>query len=252
MKWSYAGRSDVGRVRPGNEDALFADPERGVFIVADGMGGHVAGEVASQIVTETVGPGVSEAVADGLNGPELEGRILELIEEANQAILERADNEPEKRGMGTTLTLLALVSDSRYLIDQVGDSRGYLLRDGVLSQLTRDHTVVQQQVDRGALTPEQARDHPLSHILTRALGTDNEVEADTYTDVACAGDIFLLCSDGLSGMLGDDTIREILSRAAGDSRRASDLQEIVDELVGAANAAGGLDNVTALVVKVSE
>lgn len=246
MKWTYAGRTDVGKVRPGNEDAFFADNERGVFIVADGMGGHVAGEVASQIVTETVGPGVCGAIGDGLRSDQLKARVLELIEEANQAILERAETEPEKRGMGTTLTLLALVPDSKYLIQQVGDSRGYLLRDGMLNQITRDHTVVQQQVDRGALTPEQARDHPLSHILTRALGTEANVDADSFDDATKAGDIFLLCSDGLSGMLSDDAIEAILATPT------ADLQDVADALVDAANAAGGLDNVTAVVVKVIE
>ncbi len=244
MKWQYAGRSDVGKVRQGNEDALFADEARGVFIVADGMGGHVAGEVASQIVTEMVGPGVSRAVEEGFSGEELEQEALKLIEDANRAIMERADNEPEKRGMGTTVTLLALIPGRRYLCQQVGDSRGYLLRDGALAQITRDHTVVQQQVDRGALSPEQARDHPLSHILTRALGTEFNVETDSYTDDVKAGDIFLLCSDGLSGMLPDEEITRILSSAS------DDLQELADSLIDAANEAGGLDNVTALVVKV--
>lgn len=246
MRWEYAGKSDIGKVRQGNEDALFASEERGVFIVADGMGGHVAGEVASQIVTETVGPGVSQALEEGLEGAELENRVLELIEEANRAILERADIEPEKRGMGTTLTLLALVPDKGYLFDQVGDSRGYLLRDGTLSQITRDHTVVQQQVDRGALTPEQARDHPLSHILTRALGTELSVEVDTYGDSVKEGDVFLLCSDGLSGMLPDDEIQEILSKAT------EDVQKAADELIDAANEAGGMDNITAVVIKITE
>lgn len=246
MRWKYAGRTDVGKVRQGNEDALFADEERGVFIVADGMGGHVAGEVASQIVTETVGPGVCHARSEGLAGEDLEGRALELIEYANRAILQRADSEPEKRGMGTTLTLLILTSQSEYLLQQIGDSRGYLMRDGTLSQVTRDHTVVQQQVDRGALTPEQARDHPLSHILTRALGTDMRVEADAFTGKAEPGDIFLLCSDGLSGMLTDAQIARILSQPT------DDLQGLADELVTAANEAGGFDNVTALVVKIEE
>jgi protein phosphatase len=244
MKWEYAGRSDVGKVRQGNEDALFANEERGVFIVADGMGGHVAGEVASQIVTETVGPGVSDAVGEGLTGTELAARVLDLIEEANRAILERADNEPEKRGMGTTLTLMALIPEEGYLFDQVGDSRGYLLRNGTLSQITRDHTVVQQQVDRGALTPEQARDHPLSHILTRALGTEIDVEADTYGDSVEPGDMFLLCSDGLSGMLPDEDIQKIMSSE-------TDIQDIADRLIDEANEAGGMDNITAVVVRVT-
>jgi protein phosphatase len=148
--------------------------------------------------------------------------------------------------MGTTLTLLTLVPEKGYLIDQVGDSRGYLLRDGTLSQITRDHTVVQQQVDRGALTPEQARDHPLSHILTRALGTELSVEVDTYGDSVQEGDIFLLCSDGLSGMLPDDQIQEILSKAT------DDVQKAADELIDAANDAGGMDNITAVVIKITE
>ncbi|KPK61889.1 MAG: hypothetical protein AMS21_08690 [Gemmatimonas sp. SG8_38_2] len=246
MKWICAGKTDVGKVRQGNEDSLFADQERGVFIVADGMGGHVAGEVASQIVAETVGPGVSRAIESGIRGADLERRSLELIEEANQAIIERADNEPEKRGMGTTLTLLMVDDENGYIFNQVGDSRGYLLRDGTLSQITCDHTVVQQQVDRGALTPEQARDHPLSHILTRALGTDINVQADTYEGSIQPGDLFLLCSDGLSGMLTDAAIREIISRPV------DDLQEVVDALIQAANAAGGMDNITAVLVRVAE
>lgn len=240
-----AGRTDVGKVRQGNEDSLFIDEERGVFIVADGMGGHVAGEVASQIVTVTVGPGMARAVEEGLTSQALEKRGLELIERANRAIMERADDEPEKRGMGTTLTMLTLMNSGEYLFQQVGDSRGYLLRDGELHQITRDHTVVQQQVDRGALTPEQAREHPLSHILTRALGTESNVQADSFRSVTRPGDIFLLCSDGLSGMLPDDRIHRILARP---SER---LQDIADALVNAANAAGGLDNVTAVVVKVT-
>jgi serine/threonine protein phosphatase PrpC len=129
---------------------------------------------------------------------------------------------------------------------QVGDSRGYLLRNGALSQITRDHTVVQQQVDRGALTPEQARDHPLSHILTRALGTEPNVDADTYGASYEPGDMFLLCSDGLSGMVTDEELEEILSKPG------SDLQGIADALIDAANAAGGMDNITAIVVRVEE
>ena len=241
-----AGKSDIGKVRQGNEDSLFCDGERGVFIVADGMGGHVAGEVASQIVIETVGPGMSAAVDEGLAGTKLEERGLSLIEKANSAIMERADSEPEKRGMGTTLTLLTVMDDGEYLFQQVGDSRGYVLRNGELNQITRDHTVVQQQVDRGTLTPEQAREHPLSHILTRALGTESNVEADTYRSKAQPGDVFLLCSDGLSGMLPDGRIGQILSEHSDDLNRA------VEALVEAANEAGGVDNVTVVLVKVTE
>ena len=246
MKWRSVGKSDVGRVRSGNEDSFFTDEARGVFIVADGMGGHAAGEVASKIVAETVGPGVVEAVASGMGAAELESAALTLIEQANRAILERADNEPEKRGMGTTLTLLTLLPEGHYLSGQVGDSRAYLLRDGVLTQITKDHTVVQQQVDRGALTSEQARDHPLSHILTRALGTEEHVQADMHFEGMQAGDRFLLCSDGLSGMVTDEQIAEILAS------ETEDLGEIAEALIEAANQGGGLDNVTAVVVEVQD
>jgi protein phosphatase len=245
MKWKPAGKSDVGRVRPGNEDAYFIDGDYGVFLVADGMGGHAAGEIASRMAAEMVGPGVSRAVAQGLRGSELERRIAELVVEANRAILERAEGEPEKRGMGTTLTVLALGSNG-YRLGQVGDSRGYLLRDDELTQITRDHTVVQQQVERGALTSEQARLHPLSHVLTRALGTDEDIEADTYHGKVKPGDVYLLCSDGLSGMVGDGQLEEILTA------NGTKPEQAVDELIRAANEAGGQDNITAVVVRVED
>lgn len=244
MQWSHAGKSDVGRVRPGNEDAFFVDAEHGVFLVADGMGGHAAGEVASRMVAEMVGPDMSRSLAQGLRGEELEHRAAELVREANRAILERADSEPEKRGMGTTLTLLALAPSGAYCIAQVGDSRAYLLRDGELAQITRDHTVVQQQVERGVLSTDEARAHPLSHVLTRALGTDPRVEPDTYQGSAQPDDIFLLCSDGLNGMLGDEEIADILGV------HNDDLEGAIDALVEAAKQAGGQDNITAVAVRV--
>ncbi len=247
MEWQYAGKSDVGRVRRSNEDSYYADPERGVFLVADGMGGHAAGEVASEIVSETVGPGIGQALEEGLRDEALERRLLDLISESNTGILRRADEEPDKRGMGTTLTVLVLLPEvGRYLIGQVGDSRGYLFRDGELSQITRDHTVVQQQVEQGALTVDEARDHPLSHILTRALGTEEQVDTDIYSDDVQPGDMFVLCSDGLSGMLSDERIAEVLAESGGD------VEEAGEELVTSANQAGGQDNVTALVVRVTE
>ena len=246
MNWTHAGRSDVGRVRPGNEDSFFADPENGVFLVADGMGGHAAGEIASRMAAEMIGPDVARAVAQGIGGRDLGDRIVQLIEEANQAIRGRAHSEPDKSGMGTTVTLLVLSSRGRYRVGQVGDSRGYVFRDGRIGQVTRDHTLVQQQVEEGRLTTEQARSHPLSHILTRALGTEVRVHVDIYEGEARAGDVFLLCSDGLTGMLSDEDIAEIL-RSNGQ-----DIEAAAEALIGAANAAGGQDNITALLVRVGE
>lgn len=244
MKWSHAGKTDIGSVRPGNEDAFFVDGEHGVFLVADGMGGHAAGEVASRMVVEMVGPDMSRSVAQGLRGHELEERATALVREANRAVIERADSEPEKRGMGTTLTLLALVPTGSYCIAQVGDSRAYRLRDGGIEQLTRDHTVVQQQVEQGVLTNDEARMHPLSHVLTRALGTDPDIEPDTFRGEARPGDLYLLCSDGLSGMLSDARIHEIVSEHGEDPGTA------VDALIEAAKSAGGQDNITAVLVKI--
>lgn len=246
MKWTHAGKSDVGQVRPGNEDSLFADPEHGVFLVADGMGGHAAGEIASRMAAEMVGPDVARAVAQGIRGRDLGERIVQLIEEANQAIWGRAHSEPDKSGMGTTLTLLVLSPPGRYRLGQVGDSRAYVFRDGRLDQITQDHTLVQQQVEEGRLTLEQARTHPLSHILTRALGTEAEAQADTYEGEAHQGDVFLLCSDGLTGMLSDADIAMTL-RANGQ-----DIEAAADALIEAANVAGGQDNITALLVRVDD
>lgn len=237
-----AARTDVGRVRSGNEDSLYADatPARGLFIVADGMGGHAAGEVASAMAVQIVAQELAGLTsADDADAP---ARMAAALVAANRAIHDRTEREADKQGMGTTASVLA-VSDGGYLIGQVGDSRVYLLRDGTLRQLTRDHSYVQEQVDAGLLSPEQARYHPYSNVITRCIGANGNVEPDVYSGEVAAGDVFLVASDGLTGMVDDRRLQQLLSSRAAPAR-------VVDALIAEANGRGGLDNITAVIVQV--
>jgi PPM family protein phosphatase len=229
--------SDVGRLRERNEDSFVV--KEPLFAVADGLGGHLGGEVASRLAVDTL---TSEAGADG---PEdgLPDRLRAAIHQANSAVAERAANDPQLTGMGTTLTAFVAGRDRIYLA-HVGDSRAYLLRDGDLRLLTEDHTLVQRMVKEGRLTPEQAEIHPQRSVLTRALGIEVELEVDQATVEVTASDRILLCSDGLTAMIGDEDIRKIL---AGHD----DPQSASEALVEAANAAGGQDNITTVVVDVA-
>jgi PPM family protein phosphatase len=230
--------TDVGRLRTANEDAHLVRPD--VFAVADGMGGHAAGEVASQLAIWTISavPDFSEVSPEDL--PEF---LREQFNQANEAILADTLETPEHAGMGTTLTVLVFSADlEEASYAHVGDSRLYRCRDGHLEQLTRDHTWVQDQLDLGTITPDQARLHPLSSILSRALGTNDTTEVDIGSAEVRPGDTFLLCSDGLSNMLPDDTIEEIL-------RGNTSAESLAEALVDEANAHGGVDNITAVVVR---
>jgi len=235
-----AGRTDVGTVRSGNEDSYALAPERGIFIVADGMGGHAAGEVASEMAVSNVSRDLGSL--NGLGDEQIADRMRGAIRAANGAIFQRTLTEVDKRGMGTTVTAMVL-HGARFLIGQVGDSRAYLLRDGSLVQITKDHSYVQEQVDAGYLTPEQARTHPYSNVITRCVGANNDVAPDLYAGTVKPKDLFLLASDGLTGMLEDAELADVLG-----SGRAP--EEQVAELVAAANRSGGLDNITAIVVRV--
>jgi protein phosphatase len=242
MRLLIAARSDVGMIRSGNEDNFFADsdPYRGLFIVADGMGGHAAGEVASEMAVQIVSrelTGVKDVRADNV-------RLLvsRSLLRANAAIYERTLSEVDKQGMGTTVSAL-MVSHGRYLIGQVGDSRVYLLRDGALRQLTKDHSYVQEQVDAGFLTPEQARYHPYSNVITRCVGAGEHVEPDVYGGEARVGDLFLVASDGLTGMVDDRRLQHILLARVPP-------EKLVENLITEANGRGGLDNITAIVIQV--
>jgi protein phosphatase len=242
---------DVGRVRGHNEDVLLAitgalegllaQPIFGLFIVADGMGGHAAGEVASEMAVQIV----SRELGDlrDVSGNEPRDRMAASIQNANRAIYERTIAESDKQGMGTTVSVLMLADSGRWLIGQVGDSRIYLLRDGALTQITKDHSYVQEQVDAGLLTPEQARYHPYSNVITRCVGAGEEVEADTFQGDFRPGDVFLVASDGLTGMVDDRRLQQLLLSRASAGR-------IVDALIAEANYRGGLDNITAIVVQV--
>ena len=242
MELTVAARSDVGMIRSGNEDSFFAHAtkDRGIFIVADGMGGHAAGEVASEMSVQIVSRELQDLI--DVYSEEARTKVAESLRIANRAIYDRTIQEADKQGMGTTVSML-VVSGARYLIGQVGDSRVYLLRDGALRQLTKDHSYVQEQVDAGFLTPEQARYHPYSNVITRCVGASDSVEPDTYAGDMKPGDVFLVASDGLTGMVDDRRLQQLLLSRASAGR-------VVDALIAEANYRGGLDNITAVVVQV--
>jgi protein phosphatase len=234
---SFAG-SDVGRLRSGNEDSHFCGQT--VFAVADGLGGHQGGEVASAAAVEPLARLDGRSFKDAGEAAEA---LAAAIREANQAILDRAAGDPALYGMGTTVTAAAVAGDGQLQLAHVGDSRAYRLREGALDQLTTDHTVVGELVRRGRLTPEQAAIHPERSILTRAVGLDPRVPVDTPDPLELHdGDQVLLCSDGLTEAVHDDQIAELLS-AAGDGDAAC------RSLIDAANAAGGPDNITVVLLR---
>jgi protein phosphatase len=231
-------------IRSGNEDsfAVEADLERGLFVVADGMGGHAAGEVASEMAVQILQRELSDL--RDIEDAGASERVSGALKRANKAIHDRTIAEVDKQGMGTTASVL-IVAGRHYLIGQVGDSRVYLLRDGALRQLTKDHSYVQEQVDAGFLTPEQARYHPYSNVITRCVGASPEVEPDVYTGEVQVGDLFLVASDGLTGMVDDRRLQALLLARVAPER-------LVHLLISEANGRGGLDNITAIVVQVAE
>src|SRR5215207_988579 len=228
----YTGVTDPGRRRRRNEDAYFCEPP--LFAIADGMGGAQAGEVAS---------GLAAAVLEEATGAEHgdqqgEERVASLIQEANRRVFQRSNEDAATSGMGTTMTV-ALVdnSDGSIAFGHVGDSRAYRIRGGALEQLTDDHSLVGELVRSGRLSPEEAETHPQRSVITRALGTEADVDVDTFTAEAEPDDIYLLCSDGLTDMI---STREILSVV----EASRDLDDAARHLIDAANAGGGEDNIT--------
>jgi serine/threonine protein phosphatase PrpC len=230
-----AYKTDTGRQRHANEDSYFAQAP--VFAVADGMGGAQAGEVASRIAAGAFEKGVDE-------GASAEGQLEEIAQGANREIHDLAQKDSSRAGMGTTLTA-ALVHDDEVALGHVGDSRAYVLRDGKLKRLTKDHSLVEELRRQGRLTDEQAEEHPQRSIITRALGPEPEVNVDTMTYPAKDGDVFLLCSDGLTTMVTDEEIQKIMLEARS-------LRSAVNKLVEAANGMGGRDNITAVAFRVAE
>jgi protein phosphatase len=231
----YAVASDTGRRRRRNEDNYVVAPP--LFAVADGMGGAQAGEVASQLAASALEGGDS----DGLEGTE---RIDALIQEANRRIFDRASTDPTASGMGTTMTV-ALVDGMTVAIGHVGDSRAYLVRGEQMEQLTDDHSLVNELVKTGKLSAEEAQVHPQRSVITRAVGTDPDVDVDGFTLEAEDGDVFLICSDGLSDMVEDEEILELVHQ------NRDDLDTAVKALVNAANRGGGEDNITAVAFRIS-
>ena len=242
MHLAVSARTDTGRLRKGNEDNLYADANefRGLFIVADGMGGHAAGEVASQMAVDLIANELADL--NDLAAADSHQRVSDTLRMANRQVFQRTMTEIEKTGMGSTASAL-LLSDTRYLIGHVGDSRIYLVRDGNMEQLTRDHSLVQEQVDAGIITAEQARHHPQSNVITCCIGMSSEIEPDIIAGETRVGDVFLLASDGLTGMVEDRRLQQLLQSRAAPER-------IVNAMIADANNNGGIDNITAIVVKV--
>jgi serine/threonine protein phosphatase PrpC len=234
VKLAAASATDQGLVRSNNEDAFLIDDQRALFAVADGMGGHRGGEVASHTAIEAL----RAAIANGTP-------LHDAITRANTAVLTRAAGDDELTGMGTTMTAVIAVGGRQLLIGHVGDSRAYLLHEGTLRRATDDHSLVEELVRDGRLTPEQAEAHPQRAIVTRALGVDDDVDVDLYTLDVEAGDRVVLCSDGLTTMVRERDIERL-------ARTETDPQRLAEALVNAANAAGGEDNVTIVVIDVLE
>ena len=234
---AHASRTDTGHRRRRNEDSHVVRPP--LFAVADGMGGAQAGEVASRLAAAAL----DEIAAAGKG----EQQILELVHEANRRVFQRAAEDAATQGMGTTMTV-ALVDDADGTIafGHVGDSRAYRVREGALEQLTDDHSLVGELVRSGRLSPEEAGSHPQRSVITRAVGTEADVDVDTFTVEGRPGDVYLLCSDGLTDMIGEDEILRAVEGSGGDLDRAA------RALVDAANKGGGEDNITVILFSLAE
>ncbi|HSR40564.1 MAG TPA: PP2C family serine/threonine-protein phosphatase [Longimicrobiales bacterium] len=256
LRLELHGTTDVGRSRRRNEDAVAVDPDRGLAVVADGMGGHPAGDVASALAVEAIcrawgadegdGPeAVSSTAPEASSFPAGE-RMEEAVRGANEEILREGEARPERSGMGTTVTAVQVDADRKeWVVGHVGDSRAYLWRDQELQPLTRDHTPLQDEVDAGRLSREEARIHPMSHVLSQALGTQRRVEPQIRTGACRPGDLFLLCTDGLLAALSEEEIEALVRRGAEDS-----LEDLASVLVDEANDRGAPDNVTVALVRV--
>ena len=236
-----AARTSVGRVRSSNEDAFGYQSEHGIYVVCDGMGGAAGGEVASRMAVDVV---LERMRAAGAGSPR--EQLHESIAEANRRVLERAEREPGLNGMGTTLVALLLgaqADSAPALVAHAGDSRCYLLRAGKLQRITQDHSLVDEQMRLGTMTAEEAERSPFRSVITRAIGTQSSVIEDVVEMDVETGDVFLLCTDGLTREVGDASIARIMETSG-------DVETAAQALVDAAVEAGGRDNVTALVVEV--
>ena len=250
-KIQIVGKTDVGRRRDHNEDSIGSEPGRGLAVLADGMGGYKAGEVASAIAVNSILGELAETLESLEAGEDENGygpetvAIRAAVVNANRAIYRTAQNQPQYKGMGTTL-VMALLYDDRMTVAHVGDSRMYRFRDGILEQVTIDHTLMQELIDRGFYTPEEARNSRNKNLVTRALGIDEQVTVDVQEDVVLKDDILLLCSDGLNDMVEDKEICLTLKNFS------DNLEAAAEELISKANENGGNDNISVILVKALE
>lgn len=242
-KLVMVGLSDTGRQREQNEDRLFFDRGLGIAVVADGVGGHKAGEVASSMAVTLIPDALKPRLEKTENGDELPELLREILKQTHATILQVARSQPQYHGMGVAL-VMGLFFDNKVIVAHVGDSRMYRLRGGGLKRLTRDHTVLQQLIDQG-MPPEEARNAVNPHLIYQAMGIQGEIQPDVNTYPAEPGDLYLLCSDGLTDMVEDGKIQEILEAPVKEE------EERATRLVEAANAAGGRDNVTVLAIRVA-
>ena len=236
----FAGKTDIGLKRKNNEDTFFISPDQHFCLAADGVGGAAAGRLASKIFAESA----IETFAGNSDrsGKEIKHRVQKAFRLANENILKHVAQNPDHKGMGCTAELLAF-SDEGFIIGHIGDSRTYCLRNGQLEQLTQDHTLVQQQLEAGLIARNKIKQHPLRNVIFRSLGLTKEIELDLLKGKVCREDLFLLCSDGLTDMVPDDQIRDILSSEI-------DIHRKVDELIETAKSVGGNDNITVVLAAV--
>ncbi len=244
-----AARTDTGLVRSHNEDFIAVSPEHGFVILADGMGGYSAGEVASSIAATVVQESLEEQLPQQFkewgrhSDKQLQQLVSQAVSRANASIVDAAENEPQFHGMGTTL-VVGVFHQDRLVLAHVGDSRAYRLRDGRLDQITRDHSLLQEQIDAGLITPEAALHSPNRNLITRAVGVDHELDIEVHDHATRPGDIYLLCSDGLSDMLPPDELAATLNDFG------ADLESTCGTLIQRANTHGGKDNISVILAKV--
>ncbi len=238
-RFTAVGKTDVGLKRSNNEDTFLVKPDLGFCLVADGMGGAAAGEIASRIFSDTALEVFSDTAA--ATREEAVSRVQQAFGLANERIRTHIRQYPEHNGMGCTAEIIVF-SGTDFVIGHIGDSRTYRLANGLLTQLTKDHSLVQEQIDLGHITPAEARTHSMRNVILRAVGVEEDLALDIVRGKVSTGDLFLLCSDGLTDMLSDDTIREAVLPAA-------PVEDKIERLINLAKASGGLDNITVALVE---
>jgi protein phosphatase len=233
--------TDIGRKRSQNQDSISSNPELGLFVVADGMGGHRGGETASSMAVELIPKLVAQGQSQ--SGWEPRNVLVQAIRQANEMIHTRSLHEPALQGMGTTSTAL-LFKDGTLTVGHVGDSRCYFLRPGAIWQVTRDHSLVQEKLRAGIITRDEVKTDRMKNVITRSVGFEADVNVDVYEMEVRAGDMFMICSDGLSGLVEDPEILSLIEK------NEHDPQQMVERLIAAANSNGGDDNISTIVVEV--